>query len=106
MFFFFSWSRGTVLAVFAIVELLGRFRGAHLKVPYLPMLTLACVVHAHWCFRGNSLKLAPLPHRAERDSGEQHFTEQAHRPKHTQIKLLQNRTIMLVNQVYSQIHSR
>jgi len=29
------------------VELLGRFRGAHLMVPHLPMLSLACVVHAH-----------------------------------------------------------
>jgi len=29
------------------VELLGRFRGAHLIVPHLPMLSLACVVHAH-----------------------------------------------------------
>ena len=42
------------------VELLGRFRGAHLKVPHLSMLTLACVVHAHWCFYGNSLKLGPV----------------------------------------------
>src|SRR4029434_5506990 len=105
MFFFFSWSRGTVLAVFAIVELLGRFRGAHLKVPYLPMLTLACVVHAHWCFHGNSLKLALLPHKAERDSGEKHFTEQANRQKNTRIKLLQNKTIMLVSQAYSQTNN-
>src|SRR4029434_6793959 len=79
------------------VELQGRFHGAHLKVPYLPMLTLACVVHAHWCFHGNSLKLALLPHRAESDSGEKHFTEQAHIQKHTRIKLLQNRTRMLVD---------
>src|SRR4029434_2716024 len=24
-----------------------------LKVPHRSMLTLACVVHAHWCFHGN-----------------------------------------------------
>src|SRR4029434_2716708 len=72
------------------VKLLGRFRGAHLKVPHLSMLPLACVVHAQWCFYGNSLKLGPLPHRKGRDSGEQHFTEQANRQKNTRIKLLQN----------------
>src|SRR4029434_163842 len=32
----------------------------------------------------------PLPHRKGRDSGEQHFTKQAHRQKNTHIKLLQN----------------
>src|SRR4029434_9058931 len=35
------------------VELPGRFRGAHLKVPHRSMLTLASVVHAHWCFHGS-----------------------------------------------------
>src|SRR4029434_459087 len=48
----------------------------------------------------------PLPHRKRRDSGEQHFTEQAHRQKNTHIKLLQNKTIMLVSQVYSHAYSR
>src|SRR4029434_10627943 len=47
-----------------------------------------------------------LAHRKGRDSGEQHFTEQAHRQKNTRIKLLQNKTIMLVSQVYSHTYSR
>src|SRR4029434_5286358 len=46
-----------------------------------------------------------VAHRAEKDSGEQHFTEQAHRQKHTRIKLLQNSTIMLVSLVYSHTHT-
>src|SRR4029434_2406611 len=47
-----------------------------------------------------------LPHRKGRDSGEQHFTAQAHRQKNTLIKLLQNKTIMLVSQVYSHTYAR
>src|SRR4029434_731300 len=100
----FFWPRGTGFRNIR-VELLGRFHGARLKVPHLPMLTLACMVHAHWCFHGNSLKLASLPHRAERDSAVQScfvtpkqdynafetslFTH-TYRQKNTRIKLLQN----------------
>src|SRR4029434_2112049 len=47
----------------------------------------------------------PLPHRKRRDSGEQHFTEQANRQKHTRIKLLQNSTIIRVSLVYSHTHT-
>src|SRR4029434_1614934 len=48
----------------------------------------------------------PLPHRKGRNSGEQHFTEQAHRQKNTRTKLLQNKTIILVSQVSSHTYSR
>src|SRR4029434_431436 len=86
----------------------GRFRGAHLKVAHRSMLTLACGLW--FTFIGVSVvtvgQRGPLPHRKGRDSGEQHFTEQANRQKNTRIRLLQNKTIMVVSQVYSHTYSR
>src|SRR4029434_9294594 len=89
-------------------ELPGRFRGAHLKVPHRSMLTLACVVHAHWCFHGNggAAWVAATP---EKEGSPRAAFHRASKPteKHTnQISLLQNKTIMLVSQVYSHTYSR
>src|SRR4029434_10680704 len=82
------------------VELLGRFRGAHLKVTHLPMLTLACVVHAHWCFHGNNLKLAPLPHITEqRGTAESSISQSKHTDRKTH-ESNYSKTIMHVSQVY------
>src|SRR4029434_10881912 len=33
--------------------------GTSESAPYRSMLTLACVIHAHWCFHGNGGAVAP-----------------------------------------------
>lgn len=50
------------------------------------------------------LCLQRCPRRGGTAESRQHFTEQAQTQKHTQIKLLQNSTLMLVSLVYSHTH--
>ena len=52
------------------------------------------------------LCLQRCPRRGGTAESRQHFTEQAQTQKHTQIKLLQNSTIMLVSLVCSHTDSR
>src|SRR4029434_429243 len=62
------------------------------------MLTLACVVHADWCFHGNggaAWVVAPPEREGQRRAAFHRASTQTE--KHTnRISLLQNKTIMLV----------
>src|SRR4029434_5616898 len=61
-----------------------------LKVPHRSMLTLACVVHAHWCFHGNgraAWEVAP-PEREEQRRAAFHRTSKQTEKHTNQISLL------------------